>query len=86
MKRLLLLLGVVSVLTAQTATMKNNIIGYTSIGDSVTFEKPYLWSFIKGDDSNWMASIFVDAPWSRGGVYVEELFYKPITKTDMHLM
>ena len=77
MKRLLLILGMVSILSSQTATIKNSIIGYTSIGDSVTFEKPYLWSFIKSDDSKWMASIFVEAPWSDESVYVEELFYKP---------
>ena len=75
--RLLLILGMVSILSSQTATIKNSIIGYTSIGDSVTFEKPYLWSFIKSDDSKWMASIFVEAPWSDESVYVEELFYKP---------
>ena len=75
--RLLLILGMVSILSSQTATIKNSIIGYTSIGDSVTFEKPYLWSFIKSDDSKWMASIFVEAPWSDKSVYVEELFYKP---------
>ena len=94
MKRLLLILGMVSVLTAQTATMSNNIIGYTTINEkhdpdgaedrngdeyvsTISFEKPYLWSFIKSDDKSWMASIFVDAPWARGSVYVEELFYKP---------
>ena len=94
MKRLLLILGMVSVLTAQSATMSNNIIGYTTINEkhdpdgaedrngdeyesTISFEKPYLWSFIKSDDKSWMASIFVDAPWARGSVYVEELFYKP---------
>ena len=94
MKRLLLILGMVSVLTAQTATIKNSIIGYTTINEkydpegsddrngdeydtAISFDKPYLWSFIKSDDSKWMASIFVDAPWARGSVYVEELFYKP---------
>ena len=77
MRRLLLILGMISILSAQTATIKNSITGYTSIGDSVTFEKPYLWSFIKSDDSNWMASIFVEAPWSDESVYVEELSYKP---------
>ena len=85
MKRLLLILGMVSVLTAQTATMSNNIIGYTTINEkhdpdgaedrngdeyesTISFEKPYLWSFIKSDDKSWMASIFVDAPWARGSV------------------
>ena len=33
MKRLLLILGMVSVLTAQTATIKNSIIGYTTINE-----------------------------------------------------
>ena len=42
MKRLLLILGMVSVLTAQSATIKNSIIGYTSVGDTVSFEKPTL--------------------------------------------
>ena len=73
----LLLIGMVSILSAQTATIKNSITGYTSIGDSVIFEKPYLWSFIKSDDSKWVASIFVEAPWSDKSVYVEELSYKP---------
>ena len=73
----LLLIGMVSILSAQTATIKNSIIGYTTMGDSISFDKPYLWSFIKSDDSKWMASIFVEAPWSRESVYVEELFYKP---------
>ena len=73
----LLLIGMVSMLSAQTATIKNSIIGYSTLGDSVSFDKPYLWSFIKSDDSKWMASIFVEAPWSDKSVYVEELFYKP---------
>ena len=73
----LLLIGMVSILSAQTATIKNSIIGYTTVGDSVSFDKPYVWTFIKSDDSKWMASVFVDAPWARGEVYVEELFYKP---------
>jgi hypothetical protein len=94
MKRLLLLLGMVSVLTAQTATISNNIIGYTTINEkhdpdgaenrngdeyesTISFEKPYVWSFIKSDDSKWGISMFLDAPWARGSVYVEELFYKP---------
>ena len=73
----LLLIGMVSMLSAQTATIKNSIVGYSTLGDTVSFDKPYLWSFIKSDDSKWMASIFVEAPWSRESVYVEELFYKP---------
>jgi hypothetical protein len=73
----LLLIGMVSILSAQTATIKNSIIGYTTLGDTVSFDKPYLWSFIKSDDSKWMASIFVEAPWGDESVYVEELFYKP---------
>ena len=73
----LLLIGMVSILSAQTATLKNSITGYSTLGDTVSFDKPYLWSFIKSDDSKWMASIFVDAPWTRDKVYVEELFYKP---------
>jgi hypothetical protein len=77
MKRLLLILGMVSVLTAQSATIKNSIIGYTSVGDTVSFEKPTLWSFIKDDNSKWMASLWIEAPWSDKSVYVEELFYKP---------
>jgi len=77
MKRLLLILGMVSLLTSQTATLQNSIVGYTSIGDSVTFEKPYLWSFIKSDDKSWIASIFVEAPWRDESIYIEELFYKP---------
>ena len=77
MRRLLLILGMVSILSAQTATIKNSIIGYTTLGDTVSFDKPYLWSFIKSDDSKWMASIFIEAPWSDESVYVEELFYKP---------
>ena len=73
----LLLIGMVSILSAQTATIKNSIIGYTTVGDTISFDKPYVWTFIKSDDSKWMASIFVDAPWTRDKVYVEELFYKP---------
>ena len=73
----LLLIGMVSILSAQTATIKNSIIGYSTLGDTVSFDKPYLWSFVKSDDSKWMASIFVEAPWSDESVYVEELFYKP---------
>ena len=37
MKRLLLILGMVSVLTAQTATIKNSIVGYSTLGDIVFF-------------------------------------------------
>ena len=73
----ILILLVIGVVSAQTATIKNSIIGYTTLGDTVSFDKPYLWSFIKSDDSKWMASIFVEAPWSDESVYVEELFYKP---------
>ena len=73
----LLLIGMVSILSAQTATLKNSITGYSTLGDTVSFDKPYVWTFIKSDDSKWMASVFVDAPWARGEVYVEELFYKP---------
>ena len=53
MKRLLLILGMVSVLTAQTATIKNSIVGYSTLGDTVSFDKPYVWSFIKSDDLKW---------------------------------
>ena len=67
----------VSVLTAQSATIKNSIIGYTSVGETVSIEKPTLWSFIKDDNSKWMASLWIEAPWSDKSVYVEELFYKP---------
>ena len=73
----LLLIGMVSILSAQTATMSNNFIGYATLGDTVSFDKPYIWSFIKSDDSKWLASIFIDAPWTDDVVYVEELFYKP---------
>ena len=73
----LLLIGMVSILSTQTAIIKNSIIGYTTIGDTVSFDKPHLWTFIKSDDSKWMASIWVDAPWADEVVYVEELFYKP---------
>ena len=67
----------ISFIDAQEIEIKNSIIGYTTLGDTVSFDKPYLWSFIKSDDSKWMASIFVEAPWSDESVYVEELFYKP---------
>jgi hypothetical protein len=73
----LLLIGMVSILSAQTATIKNSIIGHSTLGDTVSFDKPYFWTFVKSDDSKWMASIFVDAPWTDEVVYVEELFYKP---------
>ena len=79
MKRFLLILGMVSVLTSQTATIKNSIVGYSTLGDTVSFDKPYVWSFTKGDDSKWGISMFLDAPWARGSVYVEELYYKPYT-------
>ena len=45
----LLLIGMVSTLSAQTATIKNSIVGYSTLGDTVSFDKPYVWSFIKGD-------------------------------------
>ena len=79
MKRLLLILGMVSVLTGQTATIKNSIVGYSTLGDTVSFDKPYVWSFTKSDDSKWGISMFLDAPWARDKVYVEELYYKPYT-------
>lgn len=64
---------------SQTATIKNSIIGYTNINDTLSFEKPYVWSFTKSDDSKWGISMFLDAPWARDKVYVEELYYKPYT-------
>jgi hypothetical protein len=74
----LLLIGMVSMLSSQSSiTVNSSVIGYSTLGDTVSFDKPYLWSFIKSDDSKWMASIFVEAPWSDKSVYVEELFYKP---------
>lgn len=93
-KILVIVLMMFTMASSQTATIKNSIIGYTTINEkhdpegsddrngdeyesTISFDKPYLWSFIKSDDSKWMASIFVDAPWARGSVYVEELFYKP---------
>ena len=71
MKRLSFMLAFISFLTAQTATIQNSVIGYSSIGDTIRFEKPYLWTFIKDDNSKWMASIFTDAPWTNEVVYVE---------------
>ena len=66
-----------TIASSQTATITNSVIGYTTVGDSVSFEKPSLWSFIKDDNSKWMASLWIDAPWASEVVYVEELFYKP---------
>ncbi|MBC8428436.1 hypothetical protein H8D04_00990 [bacterium] len=73
----LLLVLMVSLLSAQTATIKNSVINYATIGDTITFDKPYIWSFVKSGDGKWMISSFIDAPWARNKVYVEELFYKP---------
>ena len=60
---------------SQEIEIKNSIIGYTTLGDTVSFDKPYVWSLIKGD--KWFTSLFIDAPWARGDVYVKELMYKP---------
>ena len=46
----LLLIGMVSILSAQTAIIKNSIIGYTTIGDTVSFATPHLWTLLKSDD------------------------------------
>ena len=74
----LLLIGMVSMLSAQSpVTLKNSIKGYVSVGDTVSFETPYLLSFIKSDDGRWFTSIFVMPPWNPDGIFVEELFFKP---------
>ena len=65
----------ISFIDAQEIEIKNSIIGYSTLGDTVSFDKPYVWSLIKGD--KWFTSLFIDAPWARGDVYVEELMYKP---------
>ena len=65
----------IAFIDAQEIEIKNSIIGYSTLGDTVSFDKPYVWSLIKGD--KWFTSLFIDAPWARGDVYVEELMYKP---------
>ena len=76
-KIMIMFLMMFTIASSQTATITNSVIGYTTVGDSVSFEKPSLWSFIKDDNSKWMASLWIDAPWASEVVYVEELFYKP---------
>jgi hypothetical protein len=73
-----LLIGAVSVLSAQsTLTLKNSINGNMVVGDTITFTKPYLYSVIKSGDEKWFTTIFVTPPWNEDGLYIEELFFKP---------
>ena len=74
----LLLIGVVSILSAQSSiTVKNSVIGYAEVGDTVSFSKPILFSYVKSDDSKWFATFFFGPTWNDEKIYVEELFYKP---------
>ena len=74
--RLLMILGMVSMLSSQSQiTVKNTINGYSTVGDTVTLGSPYLFSLIKSDD--WFATIFVNPSWNPDGIEFEELFYKP---------
>ena len=74
----LLLIGMVSMLSAQsTLILKSSINGYATVGDTISFEKPYLYSFVKSGDGKWFTSIFVTPPWNEDGIYIEELFFKP---------
>ena len=63
MKRLLLILGMVSVLTAQTATIKNSIIGYTTINEK---HDPEGSDDRNGDEYESTISFEVAAPRTRG--------------------
>ncbi len=74
----LLLIGMVSILSAQSSvTVKNSVIGYAEVGDTVSFSKPILFSYVKSDDSKWFATFFFGPTWNDEKIYVEELFYKP---------
>ena len=74
----LLLIGMVSMLSAQSSiTVKNSVIGYAEVGDTVSFSKPILFSYVKSDDSKWFATFFFGPTWNDEKIYVEELFYKP---------
>ena len=53
-KIMIMFLMMFTIASSQTATITNSVIGYTTVGDSVSFEKPSLWSFIKDDNSKWM--------------------------------
>jgi hypothetical protein len=68
----------VSILSAQSSvTVKNSVIGYAEVGDTVSFSKPILFSYVKSDDSKWFATFFWGPTWNDEKIYVEELFYKP---------
>jgi len=74
----LLLIGMVSILSAQSSvTVKNSVIGYAEVGDTVSFSKPILFSYVKSDDSKWFATFFWGPTWNDEKIYIEELFYKP---------
>ena len=74
----LLLIGMVSILSAQSSiTVKNSLIGYAEVGDTVSFSKPILFSYVKSDDSKWFATFFWGPTWNDEKIYIEELFYKP---------
>ena len=78
--RLLMILGMVSMLSAQSSvTVKNSVIGYAEVGDTVSFSKPILFSYVKSDDSKWFATFFWGPTWNDEKIYIEELFYKPYT-------
>jgi hypothetical protein len=68
----------VSMLSAQSSiTVKNSVIGYAEVGDTVSFSKPILFSYVKSDDSKWFATFFWGPTWNDEKIYIEELFYKP---------
>ena len=74
----LLLIGMVSILSAlSSVTVKNSVIGYAEVGDTVSFSKPIHFSYVKSDDSKWFATFFWGPTWNDEKIYVEELFYKP---------
>jgi len=76
--RLLMILGMVSMLSAQSSiTVKNSVIGYAEVGDTVSWSKPILFSYVKSDDSKWFATFFWGPTWNDEKIYIEELFYKP---------
>jgi hypothetical protein len=73
-----MILGMVSILSAQSSvTVKNSVIGYAEVGDTVSFSKPILFSYVKSDDSKWFATFFWGPTWNDEKIYIEELFYKP---------
>ena len=54
MNRIIMIMMMMLTLHLKT-TIKNSIIGYTTVGDTLSFDKPSIWSFIKDDNSKWMA-------------------------------